>query len=126
MPKQINTEYWLGTDHGFPVHVLTLDEQAALDITGWGLSWKIKRSKDDDDDAALVTKTTSNGGITIAGVFNADKALNAQRATVVITDTDTDPLEPGNCYYELKRTDQGSEQVITFGRILLLRAVHRA
>lgn len=111
----------IGTDHQFIFHIKNDDESASVDITGWTLSFRIKRKLTDADAAALVTKTASVGGS-----FNSTPTLNAQRATVTVEDTDTDTVTPGVCYYELKRTDAGFETILVHGTINLWQAVHRA
>lgn len=126
MAKETATTLFIGTDHQFKYHIQNDAETAALDVTGWALSWMIKRSKNHSDAEALLTKTTTGGGVVIAGTFNADPALNLQRATVSIFDTDTDGQPAGVRYYELKRMDAGSETILAYGELELLRSVHHA
>lgn len=113
-----------GTDHTLPCTILNRAEDTAIDITGWALSWMVKRYKSDADAAALITKTTSSG-IAISGVFDTDPVDNTQVATVTIEDTDTITLSPGLYHHELKRTTASSETVLIYGVLELREAVHR-
>lgn len=116
----------IGEDHTFPCTILNATETLAVDITGWSLSWMIKILPADADIAAILTKTTTAGGIVIAGTFNATPSVNTQKATVTVLDTDTDLLEPGVYYHELKRMDSGAETTLITGFLELVRRVHHA
>lgn len=117
----------LGTDFSYPFHIKDPDDlTVAIEITGFALSFMLKKSLSDADAAAKLTKTTAGGGIAIAGTFNATAASNLQRATVTIADTDTDALAPGLHYWELKRTDAGLETRMAYGKVVLVRGVHRS
>ena len=113
-----------GTDFTYPCQILNGAETAAIDISGWALSWMVKRYKADADLSALITKTTSSG-IAIAGSYNADPDVSTQLATITVEDTDTTTLSPGLYYHELKRTTAGSETVLIYGLFELLDTVHR-
>lgn len=115
----------LGTDFEYPFHIQNGDLDTAIDITGYALSWMLKKSLSNSDANAKLTKTTASG-ISIAGTFNATPASNEQRATVTIADTDTDSLSPGLHYWELKRTDPGLETRLAYGTVNLVRGVHRS
>jgi hypothetical protein len=117
-------EFFVGTDHEFPVTVLNRAQTEAVDITGYALSYIIKKQRFAAD--ALVTKTTAGGGIVISGTFNSDPLVNTQVATVVIQDTDTDGLPAGPDWYELKRADAGFEGVIVQGTLPLEASLHRS
>lgn len=118
-------EYDLGTDQAFDFTVYTTEAAAVVrEITGWALSFVVKRKGTDADLIALVTKTTSSG-IAIAGVFDAAPGTNTQKATVSIADADTDSLSAGTYRWELKRTDAGSEARIAFGTIVFNQTLHR-
>ena len=115
---------FIGVDKGYAYQALdAADLTAAINVSGWALSWKLKRKPEDGDGKALITKTTSSG-ITVSGSYNAVAAQSTQRATVTLEDTDTDNLPPGVYAYELKRTDAGFETVLAFGPITLIRGVH--
>jgi hypothetical protein len=118
-------EYDLGTDQAYDVTVYTSEAKTTVrEITGWALSFLVKRKQTDADVAALVTKTTG-AGIAISGVFNGTPASNTQVATVTIADTDTDSLNEGIYRWELKRTDAGSEARVAYGTISFNQTVHR-
>lgn len=87
----------------------------AVNITGWTLSWTLKRRA--TDAAALITKTTGGGGIALTTPVSGI-------CTVTIEDTDTDPLGPLSGVHELKRTNAGSEAVLSYGTLELKRALH--
>jgi hypothetical protein len=124
MAKETAAELFIGTDHQFVFHILNDDEDAAIDITGWTLSWMVKKSLAHLDAAALLTKTTVSG-ITIAGVYSATPGSNLQRATVAIADTDTDAFTAGDRFYELKRMDAGADTILAYGTLTVKRGVHR-
>jgi hypothetical protein len=111
-------EWFTGEDKSLVFTVYQSDGSTAQDITGWSLSWMLKRHPAEADNAALITKTTSSGiALTtpLSGV-----------CTVSIEDTDTDGLEPGTYRHELKRTGGGVETILSYGTAVLRQAVHRA
>jgi hypothetical protein len=116
----------IGTDHRLEYGILNSAQTTAIDITGWALSWMLKRRASDLDVAAVLTKTTSGGGITVTGLFNESPAANAQRARVSISDEDTGTLAPNVYISELKRLDAGFETILASGLLELSYAVHRA
>lgn len=119
-------EYDIGTDQSYEFTAYTSSAQTTIrEITGWALSFLVKRKATDADVDAVITKTTAGGGIVISGTFNATPASNTQKATVSIADTDTDSLTAGVYRWELKRTDAGSEARIAYGTIVLNQTVHR-
>lgn len=124
MALETDLTYYLGTDHQFVHSVLDSAQAAAIDISGWSLSFMVKRSRSQADASATLTKTTVDG-IAITGAFNADPETNTQVATVSIGDTDTDALAAGSYVWELKRTDPGLEVVIGYGAFRMIRSVHR-
>jgi hypothetical protein len=113
-----------GEDHTFVFTILTEAETAAIDITGWTLSWMVKRNKSDADLSALLSKTTA-AGIVISGVFNSAPATNTQIATVTVDDTDTTAIPEGLYHHELKRMDAGFETVLGYGIFELVQGVIR-
>jgi hypothetical protein len=117
---------FLGTDFQYIFDIRDDEEETSIEITGWSLSFMLKRRFDDLDAAAILTKTTAGGSVVIAGTFNADPDANAQRATVTITDTDTENLRQGMVRWELKRMDDGFETILAYGQVDLARGVHRA
>jgi hypothetical protein len=118
-------QYDRGTDQAYDVTVYTSEDKTTVrEITGWAMSFLIKRKQNDVDASALITKTTS-AGIAIGGSFDATPEDNTQKATVTIADTDTDDIYPGVYYWELKRTDAGSEARVAYGTISLNQTLHR-
>ena len=102
------------------------DTAPLKDITGWDLSFTVR--KKENSAATLIYKTSSGspGGISIAGGFGGSPE---QTAEVQIDDTDTyDPdvsppveIKPGSYVYALKRIDAGAETVLDYGRIDITR-----
>lgn len=91
---------------------------ATKDMTGWALEWVLRRSA--ASSTATLTKTT--GAATIV-IDNGNGT--GDMATVTITDDDTLNLVTGTYVYALRRTDAGSEQVLAFGTLELLKPASR-
>lgn len=113
----------LGNDHQYILHVKNRLETAAIDIALWTLSFMVKRDLNDADADALITKTVGSG-IVISGTYNADPAVNTQRATATIDDDDTVDLDEGLVYFEWKRMDAGFETPLSRGTLELVQGVH--
>lgn len=112
-----DSDYFTGEDKSLQFTIYQSDGSTAQDITGWSLSWMVKKRKTDADNAALVTKTTADG---IALTTPASGIC-----TVTVEDTDITALVGGTLYYhELKRTDAGYETVLSYGTFTLRQAVH--
>src|SRR5688572_14795698 len=114
-----------GTDKQYVFTIQNKAQTLCIDITGWALSWMVKRNKSDADVAAVLTKTTANGGIVISGAFNATPSVNTQVATVIVADTDSTTMT-GMYFHELKRTDAGLEADLSEGLFEILTPVHIA
>lgn len=111
-------DWFTGEDKSLVFTIYQSDETTAQDITGWTLSYRLKRSPADLDADAVLTKTTSSGiALTTPG---------SGVCTVTIEDTDTDSLSPSTYFHELKRTNAGNETVLTKGSVLLQQAIHRS
>jgi hypothetical protein len=106
---QTHLSQFIGVDHQY-----VMTEADGTVLTGFALSFMIKRRASDLDADALVTLTTSGGAISISGAA----------ATVSVADTDTDSLSAGSYAWELKRTDAGAETVLGYGQLRLMRGVH--
>lgn len=105
------SDYWfIGEDKTLSFAVVDASA-VAVNITGWALEWVLRR---DAGDAALITKTVGSG-ITIT---NGAGGL----CSVAIADTDTDNLDEGGYWHALRRTDAGTETVLSFGEVVLLAA----
>jgi hypothetical protein len=110
-------DYFTGEDKTLPFTIYQSDESTPQDITGWSLSWMVKRRKTDADADAIVTKTVS-AGIALTTPLSGV-------CTVTVTDTDIADIRGGVLYYhELKRTDAGFETVLSYGTLTLAHAVH--
>ena len=107
---------YLGEDKALIYTVYQNDETTVQDITGFALSWLLKR--DPDDAGALITKTTGSG-------INLTTPASGI-CTVTVLDTDTDGLDAGDYWHELKRTDANSETILSQRRIRLRRSLHRS
>lgn len=107
-----DSEFFLGEDKTLTFTV------TGQNITGWSLSWMLKRKASDTDALAKITKTTADGiALTtpLSGI-----------CTVSVADTDTDSLRADIYWHELKRTDAGFETVLTYGTCELVQSVHRS
>jgi hypothetical protein len=111
-------DLFIGEDKSLIITVYQSDKRTRQNILGWSLSWMLKTSLSDVDGSALLTKTT-NSGISLT-------TPSTGVCTVTIADTDTDGLTPGKYFHELKRTDAGAETVLSHGRCVLRRGVHRS
>lgn len=112
----INNDYFTGTDKTLTLQIVQADGVTAQNITSWDLSWTVKETP--DDAVALLTKATGGAGITIT-----DGA--AGLAQIALTDADIAALEGGLLYqHELKRTNDGAEDVLFYGGLLLHKALH--
>lgn len=98
------------------------DDKTPKDVTGWGLRWVLGLSP---SVPTVVLEKTSDpgGGITVVGTFSIDPALNTQRVRVTLADTDTEALAVRYYAHALKRTDDGSETVLSYGKFTLQGAV---
>lgn len=112
-----------GCDHTLIFTVYTDDTEATIrDITGYALSFMAKTNLSDADAAAVITKT-SGGGITITGTYHQNPNSNTQAATVTITAANA-TMAQRSYWWELKRTDSGSETRLAYGLLNLGQTVH--
>lgn len=81
----------------------------AVDMTGWTTVFDV-RLKDKSADPAILSLTP-----TIAGTYNASRALNAQRATVTLTDDHMNLFKAKDYRWSWKRMDAGAETVLAWG-----------
>lgn len=110
-------EFFLGEDKTLTFTIYQSNGVTAQDITGWAISWMLKKDATDDDVNAKITKTVGSG-ITLTTPLSGI-------CTVTVADTDTASLRPGLYQHELKRTDDGFETVLAYGTCYLGRGVHR-
>jgi hypothetical protein len=110
-------DFFLGEDKSLVVTVYQSDGITLQNVTGWAISFMVKKHATDSDANAKITKTTGAGIVLTAPLSGL--------ITITLTDTDTASLPADSYPYEVKRTDDGSETVLTFGRLTLRQAVHR-
>jgi hypothetical protein len=114
-PITAAAELFTKTDH---VLQYTIYDSAAVpvvvDITGWALTW-ILVNPGSIGSTPLISKTVGSG---IAITNGAGGVLQ-----VTISDTDSDALTGRDYWYELRRTDAGSETVLAYGPITFLQGV---
>lgn len=91
-----------------------------VDITGWTLSWMLKRRMGDVDALAILTKTTGAGTVTIT-----DGDAGECEVDIDDTDTDTAVVAHRDYWHELKRTDAGFEAILAQGLVNLNPSVHK-
>lgn len=93
------------------------DTATRQDISGWALSWMVKRHKTDPDASAMIAKTIGDGVVITDGPTGA--------CLVTVTDDDLSVLNGERQYHhELKRVDPGYRTVLSFGVYVLNQAVH--
>lgn len=111
-------DFYTGEDKTITATIYQADGVTAQNITGWSLSYLWKRAKTDVDADAVLVKSTTSGIVLTTPVSGV--------CTITIADTDTDALTARTYWHELKRTDAGSETILTTGTVELQQAVHRA
>lgn len=110
-------EVFTGADRTLRFTVLD-SASAAVNITGWALSWALYQKAAPAGQGTLVSKTTVSG-ITLT-------TPSSGIADVALADTDTDDLKgDADYYYELRRTDAGSEDVLACGSFHLCQSAKR-
>jgi len=101
-------EFFIGTDQTIQIDVKQSDESTAQTMTGWALTWELK----DSPNGTVQISKTVGAGIAIGNGSGTD-----DRASITIADDDTEALEPGVYYHQLRRTDAGSERLLSFGHV---------
>jgi hypothetical protein len=86
---------------------------ATQEITGWALSYMLKRNRTDADSEAVLSRST------VSGI-----SIISPEVEVAVAAALTENLAEGIYYHELKRTDTGIESVLMDGEVHLRRAVH--
>jgi len=91
-------------------------------ITGWAVTWTLKKLSQGSLGSALISKTVGSG-VALTDTTNGI-------ITVTIEDSDTDSLvlnsdldNEESYLWDLKRTDAGSETVLARGDLVLLRPI---
>lgn len=103
-----NGALFVGEDKTFKLELLTVDS-IPVDMSGWTILFDVRRA-DKSADPAIISKMA-----TIAGAYNAVRATNVQRATVILTDTEMNTVKADTYRYSWKRMDDGSETVLAWG-----------
>ena len=67
----------------------------------------------------LIEKRTGGLGISVTGIYNPIRALNTQRVSIILVDSDTDTLAAGTYHHALKRVDEGLESTGVQGKAKL-------
>ncbi len=82
-----------------------------IDISGWGLTFVVRATESPTSPPLLTVPAT------VVGTYNVVRATNSQRARVTLTDSDLAAavFQPGTYKHSLKRTDDGSEKVVSYG-----------
>ena len=109
--------FFTNADKTFTFAIKQADETTAQNITGWALSWMLKRRDTDADASALIVKTTGGGGITITDGPNGV-------CEFTVTDENTAAVRAGFYVHELKRTDAGAETPLCEGTVVLRQSKH--
>lgn len=116
-----NGTLFVGEDKTFRLELLVAEFDSAgvpiepsassvpIDMTGWSILFDV-RLKDNSADPAIFSKTA-----TLQGVYNANRALNTQRAIVTLTDTELNTVVAKTYRHSWKRMDDGSETVLARG-----------
>lgn len=113
-PVRADDHWFIGEDRTFRYPVV--DENGDVQpITGWGLEWVLRERP---DAGTTVLSKTVGTGITITDG-------TAGICSVAVADTDTIGLTAGDYYYALRRSDEGYETVLAFGRATLRQAATR-
>jgi len=113
-------EWFTNTDHVLEFTIYQEGGVTPQNISGWEMSWFLKRGEADSDAAALLAKTTAGSPSDVSIVSGA-----TGRVDVLITDADTLAIPGGHYFHELKRTDAGQESVLSYGAARLRQSLHR-
>lgn len=113
-PIAKSDNWFIGEDKIFEFTVVDSDGDIQ-DISGWSLEWVLRQRP--DRDAAVLTKTDEDG------IELTSPASGICQVT--ITDANTLALSPGSYYHTLRRDDDDSETVLSFGEAILRQAATR-
>lgn len=104
---------FIGEDTVVTIDVVEDDGTTPQNMGGWGLRWELKALPSTAVADADIIKTTDDG-ISIGDGSNID-----DRATISLADTDTEGLSAGVYYHQLRRTDAGTEVILSMGDFYL-------
>jgi len=102
---------FVGEDKTFRLFPLLDEDDVPVDMAGWGVLFDVRLL--DTSTVAIFSKTA-----TITGVYNVDPLVNAQKAVVVLTDTEMNTVKGRTYRYSFKRMDDGSETVLARGNFV--------
>lgn len=108
-----NGRLMVGDDATISLEVLTRGG-SPVDVDGWTTVLVISSQV---TTAALVTASG-----TVTGVYNGSREANTQRVAFSLSDDDTITLLDGNYQYSIRRTDSGSEKLLSYGPCYVERA----
>jgi hypothetical protein len=111
--------FFMNSDYEIDCYIKQADQTTAQDVSGWSLSWMLKKRESDADASAVITKTTAGGGITIE-----NGPLGYVRVLIADTDTQAVGIRAGVYMHELKRTDAGLEAPVIKGMAVLRPSLH--
>ena len=114
-------EWFTGEDRVLEFTIYQRDGVTVQDISGWELSWFLKRSKKDADADAVLTKTNSGSPADITIVDGPNG-----RVDVLVAAADTLALVARVYRHELKRMDTGEKTIESYGDATLQQALHRS
>lgn len=119
MPLDMNItaedRFFTNSDKVLSFAVKQSDGESVQDISGWSLSWVLKKYRTTPDASALVSKTGSDITIT-----NGPLGL----CELTVEDEDTADIPAGLYVHELKRIDAGAETPLCEGTAVLLQSAH--
>src|SRR4051812_1684726 len=99
-----STPWYLGEDKVIELTV-TDAAGAAVNITGWSLSFMVKRHREDADVDALITKTTDDD-IALTDPTHGEAEATVEKAALA------DVVSGSTYFREWKRTDSGFNAVL--------------
>jgi len=108
-------DLFVGEDKIFRLELLDEDD-APVDMAVWVILFDVRKT-DKSAPPAIFSKFA-----TIEGVYNAVRALNTQRAVVVLTDTELNTVSNKTYRYSWKRMDDASETVLARGPFVVEKA----
>jgi hypothetical protein len=112
-------KWFTNADFTVKFQIRQADEVTPQNITGWALSWIVKRRAADPDAMALFPAKVTGSGITIT---NGAAGL----CEAFVADTDTLAARAGVYAHELRRTDPGLETPLCPGMAVLRPSAHRS
>jgi hypothetical protein len=110
-------ELFIGEDRTLELELLDnpdAETPVAVDMTGWTIQMVVATR---EGSVAVISKTA-----TVAGTFNSVRGTNAQRATVILVDTEMDLLTARTYRHSWKRLNAGAETVHSYGDFIVEKA----